>query len=227
MSTTTERPASETGITRVYVVDDHPIVADGIVNLIDGEQDMMTCGKAGTAEEALREMKELEPDLATVDLSLDKMGGLDLIRELRNYLPDLKILVISFRDEKIYAERTFSAGAHGYIMKGEDSQKVLEALRTVRDGQRYTSPQMTQAIITGYGDKKPREGIHSLTNRELEIFRRIGGGESTTQIAKKLHRSPKTIEAHRTNIRKKLSVTSHAALVTMAVKYVLDEEKFN
>lgn len=218
---------TETSYTKVYVVDDHPIVAEGIVKLIDDEHDMFVCGQAKTAENALKEMKDLKPDLATIDLSLNKMGGLDLIRELRIHLPELKILVISFRDEKLYAERSFTAGAHGYIMKGERSQEVLNAVRVVRDGGRYTSPAMTRQILDGYGDKKPKSGIQSLTNRELEIFRLIGGGNSTINIAQQLHRSPKTIEAHRTNIRRKLEVANHAELVTRAVKYVLDEEDFN
>ena len=209
------------GKRRIFVVDDHPIVRQGLAQLINNEQDLVVCGQGEEAYQSLRAIKEARPDLALVDVSLKDSDGIELLKELRAAVPDLPVLILSMHDESLYAERALRAGARGYIMKQEAPQTLLSAVRKVLAGDVYVSEKMGAALLQRIvGGKKPGGDLpmDRLTDRELEIFGMIGAGQSVKEIADKLFLSVKTVEAHREHIKEKLNLKSSAELLRFAIR---------
>ncbi len=207
---------------RIVIVDDHTIVRHGIAELLSREPDLKVVAEAGDAEEALRTIAGAEQlDLAIVDISMPGMSGIDLIKRLVETNPGLPILVMSMHDESLYSDRAYRAGAKGYVMKQEASDKLLQAVRKVLKGGVYVSDRMQTIMLQRYlnaGDSV--SFIDNLTDREFEILRLIGQGLSVQDIAKKLERSAKTIEAHRANLREKLGIRKAAELTRFATQWV-------
>ncbi len=208
---------------RVLIVDDHPIVRQGIKMLLDQEPDMLVCGEAESAAEALANIEKSKPDVAIVDLTLKESSGLDLIKDIKIRYPKLSVLVLSMRDETFYAERVLRAGALGYITKEEGTEKVVEGIRRILDGEVYVSEKLSARIVKewvsgGVGATEP--SIEKLTDREMQVFELIGNGLPTREIAKKLHISVKTIDSHREHIKDKLNIDNAADLLKHAIQWV-------
>jgi len=213
---------------KVFLVDDHPIVRQGLAQLIDNEPDLMVCGQGEDTFGSLRAIKIAKPDLCLVDVSLKDGDGIELIKELKAQMPDVPVLMLSMHDEQLYAERALRAGARGYIMKQEPPTIVLTALRKVLEGQVYVSDRMGATLLqrmVGGKNASATLPMDRLTDRELEIFRMIGGGDSVKQIADKLFLSTKTVEAHRSHIKEKLNLKSSAELLRFAIQNSPDEYK--
>ena len=208
--------------TRVFIVDDHPIVRQGLAQMINQEADLMVCGEAEDAQNALQAVAELHPDLVLIDLSLKGGSGLDLIRALRTRQSMLPVLVVSMHDESLYVERALRAGARGYIMKHEATDIMMSAIRRVLRGEIYVSDKMMTKLlgrlIPGDSPDTNTSILERLSNRELEVFRLIGEGHSTRHIAAVLHVSIKTAESHRASLMEKLSVHETAGLVRYAIR---------
>lgn len=208
---------------RVLVVDDHPIVRQGLAQLIDREPDLAVCGEAASVNEARAALKELSPDVIVVDLSLQDSDGLELIKDIRSKRQETPVLVLSMHDEAIYAERMLCAGANGYIMKQAASDQLLTALRRVLAGGVYVSEAVGAGMIarfTSGGARPVSDPIERLSNRELQILKMIGQGNGTREIANALNLSVKTIESHRQRIKKKLNIDSSPKLVQYAVNLI-------
>jgi DNA-binding NarL/FixJ family response regulator len=208
---------------RIYLVDDHPVVRSGLADVINQETDMMVCGEAESAEDALREIKAAEPSLAVIDLSLRGTSGLELIKRLKARDPKLPILVLSMHDESVFAQRALHAGALGFIMKDAITGQIQTAIRQVLAGKVFLSAPMTERFLLGASGKKGEPGaspLDRLSDREIEVFEMIGRGLGTSEIARKLHLSVKTIDTHRANIRVKLGLKDPAQIVHHAVQWV-------
>jgi DNA-binding NarL/FixJ family response regulator len=208
---------------KVMVVDDHPIVRQGLVQMISHEPDMEVCAEAETAAEALKAIAATGPDVAVVDLSLKGTSGLELMKDIKVRYPKLPVLVLSMYDESIYAERSLRAGARGYMMKEEATDKVLHAIRTVLGGQVYLSEEMSSRLLHMLVGGKAEGGgspAERLSDRELEVFQLIGRGYGNTEIARQLHLSPKTVETYRAHIKEKLNLTSATELLQHAIQWV-------
>ncbi len=204
----------------VLIVDDHPIVRQGLSQLINAEDDLEVCGSAATVEEALQSLSESYPDVVIVDLSLAHSDGLELIKEIRSETRHLPVLVLSMHDENMYAERLLSAGANGYIMKQAAADQLLIALRRVLAGGVYVSEQLGSSMIeriAGNDPKRHSNPIERLSNRELQVLNLIGRGKTTREVAENLTLSVKTVESHRQRIKKKLNLQTSAQLVQFAV----------
>lgn len=211
---------------RVLLVDDHPIVRQGLAQLINQEQDLLVCGQAEDAHKALEAIGALKPDIAIVDISLKTISGIELIKNIKIQYPNLHVLVLSMHDESLYAERALRAGAKGYIMKREVPEKLLGAIHRIIRGEMYVSDKMGVKILHHFVDGPPEAGgssLDRLSDRELEVFQLIGKGRGTRQIAEALHLSIKTIESYREHIKKKLLLKSGAELVQHAVQWVENE----
>lgn len=209
--------------TRILIVDDHPIVRERLSQLINRESDMMACGEAEDGPQALQQLESKHPGLAIVDLSLKDTDGMALIREIRSRYPAVPVLVLSMHDEALYAERVLRAGAMGYIAKQEATQKVLTAIRQVLSGKVYVSEAMSAHLLQQIGKAGPSadpSALKSLSDRELEVFRRIGTGQTTRQIAESFQVSLKTVESYRARIRKKLGINSSTQLLHEAILWV-------
>lgn len=212
-------------IRSVLIVDDHPLLRDGLKTLVSAEPDLNVCGETGSVREAADLVRDLEPNLVLLDITLEDGNGLDLIHRLHGRHPDVRFLICSMRDESLYAERSIACGAHGFISKGEPSSHILEAIRQVLAGKRYLSAQVVEHIVNGFAhQKQPESGrsIDSLSNRELEVFWLIGQGLSTHEVAKRLTISVKTVETHREKIKRKLGLTSAGELMRHAVQFNLE-----
>lgn len=209
---------------RIMVVDDHPMMRTGLSLQISSQSDMEVCGEAGTEDEAMELVKQLCPDLVLVDISLTSGNGIELIKRIRLLNPSVKMLVISAFQESLYAERAMRAGALGYLNKQESSEKVLEAIRTVLRGERYASYEFTQRLVAQALGKRSetQDPIEQLTDRELEIFKLIGAGVTTSAIAEQLFLSTHTIDTHRENIKRKLGVKTGAELNRLAIQSMLE-----
>ncbi|WP_244306056.1 response regulator [Paraburkholderia lacunae] len=205
-------------------MDDHPIIRDGMTHLLNLQGNLHVCGAAGSAEEALAAMAAMasQPDMAIVDISLKSDSGLDLVKTLRHRYPDLAILVLSMHDESLFAERALRSGANGYLMKLEATEHVVNAIREVLAGNIYLSAAMHEKLARGLAAprKKPEGPIASLSEREFEVLHLIGLGFSTREIAEKLNRSVKTIEAHQANIKDKLHIRSGKELMRFAIQWI-------
>ena len=210
---------------QVFIVDDHVQVSQGLAQLINQEADLMVCGQATNAAQGLAEMRVLRPHLALVDLSLKASHGLDLIKDVQAFLPDLRVLVISMYDELIYAERALRAGAAGYVMKSEPFDRVLTGIRQVLDGHYFVSEAVnTRSLHQLAGANSARSaqrgsGVDSLSDREMQVFTCISQGKRTAEIAVELHVSAKTVETHRAHLKQKLQLESSMALVRYAVEW--------
>jgi DNA-binding NarL/FixJ family response regulator len=210
------------GTRRVLIVDDHPIVRQGLRCLLEGEPGLEVCGEAEGVRDAKALVRELHPDIVIVDISLKQGDGLEVLKDIRAHYPSMPVLVLSMHDEAVYAERMLSAGASGYIMKHAASDLFLIALRRVLDGGIYVSEAVSNSMIekfaagTAYVSANP---VDSLTNRELQVLDMIGKGLSTRQAADALNLSIKTVESHRQRIKRKLSLTNSAQLMQYAVNW--------
>lgn len=213
-ATKPERPARPRA--RVLIVDDHPLVREGLSVRVSSQPDMMVCGVAATAAQARQAVEEQRPDVVIVDLALKGEGGLSLIKSLESIEPAVRIVVFSAYDRRLYAGRAQRAGAHGYVNKQETSASILAAIRAVAAGGRYpcTDPQ------TGGG--QAASGIDALTDRELEVFRLVGNGYGSAEIAARLHVSQNTVGTHKENIRRKLGAKNSTELLQQAVRWVLE-----
>lgn len=212
-------------MTRILIVDDHPLVRTGFAQLIGDCPDLEVCGEAGDMAEALKLIDSSEPDLTIVDLSLAGGSGLDLIEHIKSRDRDILMLVASMHDETLYAERVLAAGARGYINKQEAQDRIIQAIRTVLSGKVYLSQNMTERLLSGLVDADAeRRDIDKLSNRELQIFELTGQGVSTGQMAKQLNLSVKTIETHQAHIKKKLGLSSAHELTQRAIRWIMDQE---
>jgi DNA-binding NarL/FixJ family response regulator len=208
---------------KLLVVDDHPILRRGLTMLIESEPGLAVCGAVGTRAAALKAIRESPPDLAIVDLALGDEDGLDFLKELRTRYPEVPSLVLSMHDEAVYAERALSAGALGYVAKHELDQTVLGAIRCALAGQIYLSEALQRRLAERYIRGRTLEvssPVHTLSDRELQVFRLIGHGRTTRQIAATLNRSVKTIESHLEHIKNKLGLLSAAELAHRATQWV-------
>lgn len=208
---------------RLLLVEDHPITREGLAQLLNQQPDLHVCGLAGTAPEALSAAEVLQPDLALVDIALGGTSGIELIKDLAIRQPNLPILVLSTHDEVLYAERSLRAGAKGYVMKHEPTERVMMAIRQVLRGGVYLSEQMQnrlfQKVVRGIAVPQASE-IDLLSDRELEVFELIGQGATTAQIAASLHLSVSTVETHRAHIKEKLKLGGGTELVRRAIEWV-------
>jgi DNA-binding NarL/FixJ family response regulator len=207
---------------RIFIVDDHPMMRQGLVQLIGAETDLTICGEAENAERALDAINSLKPDLVLADISLPGKNGLELIKDFQALQPGLPVLVISMHDESLYAGRVLRAGGRGYIMKQEGGKKLMQAIRQVLDGKIYVSEKMSADILETFsGNRAGSEGspVEKLTDREFEVFQFIAQGKGTRDIAQKLHLSVKTVEVHRANIKAKLKLKSASELIRFAVRW--------
>jgi len=207
---------------KVLIVDDHPIVRHGLGELIARQPDLEMCGDAADVPQALRQIEAHRPDVAVIDISLEGGNGIELIERIRALYPDVKMLVSSMHDEKIFAGRALRAGALGYINKRESIRKVVDAVRHVLRGEIYLSPQMANRLLHRAAVGKPldHDPAETLSNRELEVLEMIGHGMTTQQIARKLNISPRTVETHRKKIKTKLSLENSAQLSRAAFQWV-------
>jgi len=211
----------------VFVVDDHPIVRQGLTLLINQESDLTVCGEAEEMHSALASISAVKPDIVIVDISLNGPDGLELLKNVRINSPRLPVLVLSMHDESIYAERALRAGANGYIMKQEATEKVLVALRRILSGEIYVSDKIANSMLQHYvrgANPSGHSSIAELTDRELEVFRLIGEGHGTRQIAEALHLSIKTVESYQAHIKEKLALRSARELVQHAIEWSVREK---
>jgi DNA-binding NarL/FixJ family response regulator len=217
----TPETSSAVGTRRILIVDDHAIVRLGMRHLIGMEADLLVCGEAESAEEALSLARSVSPDLAIVDLSLGTGHGLDLVRHLHEAFPDLLVLVLSMHDEGLFAERALRAGARGYIMKKGAIDGLIHAIRQVLAGKIYASESVAQEVLASLGPSRAPAGnaLAGLTDRELEVFEMVGRGMSTAAIAVQLGLSVKTIETYRSNIKAKLRLRTATDLVRYATSW--------
>lgn len=210
----------------VLIVDDHPIVRQGLTQLINQESDLLVCGQAEDAHNAIAAIRQFHPDMVIVDISLKDTSGVELIKDLKVQFPELPVLTLSMHDEAVYGERALRAGARGYIMKQEATEKVVTAIRRVLAGEVYVSDGMAAKMVSklvGGVSKKPASPIESLSDRELEVFRMIGEGFNTREMAEKLHLSVKTIETYRAHIKDKLALQDASELLRSAIQWVNSE----
>jgi len=206
---------------RVFLVDDHPLMREGLAVIINRQPDLEVSGDASNAAAAMAALPHAKPDLIVTDLTMPGGSGMELIKNVRAILPAIPVLVLSMHDEMLYAERSLHAGARGYLMKDAGSEKVLEAIRLVLDGQVYVSPQMNRRLLDGMAGPAPDASpIASLSPREFEVFQMIGRGLSTKEVAAQLLLSHKTVEAHRANIRAKLQLDDAISLMYHATRWV-------
>jgi DNA-binding NarL/FixJ family response regulator len=226
-SNATSAAVARKDVKRILIVEDHPIMRSGLVQLLSTELDLVVCGQFEEAGAAFGAIEKLKPDVAVIDLSLKGSSGLELIKSVKAAYPKLIMLVLSMYDETIYAERVLRAGAAGYVMKQEATEKVLIALRKVLAGGIYLSDRMSSKFMHQLvgGARANNNGgslIERLSDRELEVFGLIGEGRGTRQIAEQLHLSVKTVESHRAHIKEKLNLASATELVHRAIQMKQD-----
>ncbi len=210
----------------IVIVDDHPMMRKGLAQTLDNELEFDVVAQFDQAEEAIKNFDDLSPDLMIVDVSLPGMSGLELVKHLISRDPDVKILVVSRHDESLYAERVIRAGAKGYVMKLEAGEVLVKAVRKILKGGIYVSEEVSEKLLMGMaGGKDMSESpIDQLSDRELEVFELTGKGNSTREIAEKLHLSIKTVESYRARIKTKLNLENATELMVHAVKWVENED---
>ncbi|MHC4104060.1 MAG: response regulator transcription factor [Planctomycetota bacterium] len=207
----------------ILIVDDHPIVRQGLAEMINHEDDLVVCGQAEDAHQAMKAVKELNPDMAIVDISLKETSGMELIKDLKSQYPNLPALALSMHDESLYAERALRAGARGYIMKAEATEKVITAIRKILSGEIYISDKMASKMmrkLVGGNAEMNTSPVERLSDRELEVFQLIGKGFGTRQISERLFLSIKTIETYRAHLKEKLNLDDAAELLQYAIQWV-------
>lgn len=226
MANSTNSATLEEQTTKILIVDDHPLVRQGLDLLIAQRDGWSVCGHAGSTAEALQQLVAERPDLVLVDVSLQDGSGLELIKEIKARGPEIKMLVLSNHDESVYAERALRAGASGYVNKLEAGEKLVQAIEDVLKGKIALSRHMTERMVAravgGSGQERLHQPVEALSDRELEVFELIGGGLTTRQIASKLFLSPKTVETYRESIKTKLGLSNSTQLVRHAVRWVLE-----
>jgi DNA-binding NarL/FixJ family response regulator len=213
---------------RILLVDDHPMLREGLAGLINVQPDMEVCAEAGDVAGALDAVREHGPDMAVVDISLGGASGISLIGEIRARSPDLPVLVFSMHKEPAYAERALGAGAMGYVTKGQPPETVIAAVRQVIYGKVFVSDDLAPAMLrcfTAGGRKKPSSLVDLLSGREFEVFQMMGQGMTTRAIAESLHVSIKTVNTHRENIKKKLGLDNAAELARAALRWTQAGER--
>ena len=211
---------------KVFIVDDHAIVRQGLAELINDQSDLMTCGEAESPPTAMKGIAAASPDVVVVDITLKDGDGIELCRQIHDRWNKLPILVLSMHDESMYAERVLRAGAAGYVMKQEPQEKVMSAIRRVLAGDTYLSEAMASKLLrslTGKRGEEPASPLERLSDRELQIFRMIGQGQSVRAIADALFLSPKTVETHKEHIKQKLGLASSNDLLRYAIEARLSD----
>lgn len=222
MKTKTKKPAAPAP-KKILIVDDHPMMRDGLVALITAQPDLVVCAQAADAREAMQVIESRWPDLVLMDISLPGKSGLEAIKDMQALAPGLAVLVLSMHDEALYAERVLRAGARGYVMKQEGGKRIMEAIRAVLENKVFVSEKMSARIMDAFTGRRAAEAgstVESLSDREFEVFQLIGRGRSTKEIADQLHLSVKTVEVHRVNIKAKLKLATSPELVHFAVRWV-------
>ena len=207
---------------RIFVVDDHPLVREGLTNLVNGQDDLMVCGEAEDSAQAIAGITKTQPDIALIDISLKNESGLELVKNLQNQSPPVAVIVLSMHDEALYAERALRAGARGYVMKRETTKNVLTAIRRVLAGSVYVSERVVNSIARRFAlsnKELATSPVDRLSDRELEIFRLLGQGCTTSQIADDLHLSVKTVQAYCTRAKEKFGVDSFGELIRLAIRW--------
>jgi DNA-binding NarL/FixJ family response regulator len=207
---------------KIYILDDHPIVIEGLRKIIDAQEDMSVTGSAEDATIALTQITKLKPDVVVLDITLKDRSGVDLIKKIRSTMPTTQILVYSMHDENVYAERCLRAGAMGYLMKGEGGNRVVQGLHQILAGSFCFSANLIGSIVSGGGPRTGSRGEPGrlLSDRQLEVFEMVGRGFDSHEIAEKLGLSAKTVDAHKANIRQKLGLNSARELLMEAVRWV-------
>ena len=212
--------------TRILIVDDHPMLREGLASLLGSQPDIEVCGEAETAAQALEMVGTANPSIVIADITLPGRSGIELIKDIAAMYPAVKTLAVSMHDESVYAERVLRAGARGYIMKKEGGKRILEAVRKVRDGDVAVSEKMSAQILRifsgNHGDSD--SPVRQLTDREFEVFELLGRGLGTTQMAAELHISAKTVEVHRAHIKEKLNIKSGSELIAYAARWAQSAE---
>jgi DNA-binding NarL/FixJ family response regulator len=216
MTAIAERPATRTR-RRVFLVDDHPLVREWLANVINQQADLMVCGQTEGREGCIEAMEKKRPDVAVVDISLKDCSGFELIAEIKERLPRVEVIVLSMHDSALYARRAMRAGATGYVVKRETTRKICIAIRSVLNG----TPYVSEEAVPAAEDAMPPEEVDLtlLSERELEIFRFLGLGSSTRQIAESLGISIKTVQVHCGNIREKIGIHGATELLSAAVRW--------
>ena len=211
---------------RILIVDDHPLFREGLHQMIERESGWIVCAEAADPNEALRLVHETKPDLVIVDISLGSLSGLELIKDLKANDADLQVLVVSMHDESLYAERSLRAGAMGYVMKHEPPKMVMKAIRQVLSGEMYLSERMAMTLVQKlmHRSEEPLESsISQLSDRELEVFRLLGCGKGSRQIAKELDITVPTINSFRARIKEKLGIKDSSELILHAIHWVQEQ----
>jgi DNA-binding NarL/FixJ family response regulator len=211
--------------TRILIVDDHPAVREGLAVRISSHVDLQVCGEACDMGEALKLLKSTKPDVAVIDVQLKSGDGLELVKRFKAHDDSVRILVWSVYPDRLYARRALNAGALGYINKEHTTDRIIDAIRQVRDGKVYLCEEVAQTLLSrtvGGPQAGSENPVECLSDRELEVFRLIGEGLSTSDIAKRLHLSRHTIDTHRQRIKEKLAVSSASQLTQLAVRWVLE-----
>src|SRR5215831_5645811 len=206
----------------VFIVDDHPLVREGLTNLINGQNDLIVCGEAKDSAEAIEGIAKERPDVAVIDISLTNESGLELIKHLVKQFPQVAVVVLSMHDEALYAERALRAGARGYVMKHETSKNVLASIRRVLGGDVYVSERIVNRMalrVTSSREQVEGSPLERLSDRELEIFRLLGQGRTTSQIAADLNLSLKTVQAYCARAKEKFGVRSLTELLRAALRW--------
>lgn len=212
---------------KVLVVDDHPIVRQGLAQIINQEEDMVLAGEAGDAAEAMKVIKQVKPDMAIIDVSLTGTSGIELTKNILVHYPKMPILIVSMYDESLYVERVLKAGAKGYLMKQEATDHIVAAIRKILGGDIYVSDKMRDTLVhklIAGGSGTSGSSSENLSDRELEVLQLLGQGFSTRQTAEELHVSVKTIESHYANMKNKLNLKSAHELIQYAIKWTLAEK---
>ncbi len=207
---------------KILLVDDHPLVREGLVNLISQQSDLEICGEAANEPQALELIGAVQPDVAIVDISLENGSGIELIKSIKVIHPLVRVLVLSMHDESLYAERALRAGARGYIMKREAARKIIEGIRRVLAGQLYVSEKVADIMAEKFVDGRTTADtspVEQLSNRELEVFQLLGTGHNTRQIAGHLHVGFKTVQAYNARIKEKLKLTNATELLREAIRW--------
>ena len=212
---------------RILLVDDHPMTREGLAANINRQPDLAVCGEAGDPAEAISALAALGPDLMVTDMTMPGRSGIEFIKDVHAMRSELPILVLSMHDEMLYAERALRAGARGYLMKDAGSAKVLEIIRLILSGQSYVSPAMSARLLDAVTGRRPRGSsspIEKLSDREFEVFRLLGRGKSTKEIAEALNLSPKTVDVHRGRIKGKLQFKDATSLLHHAIRWVESQD---
>jgi DNA-binding NarL/FixJ family response regulator len=207
---------------RVFIVDDHPLVREGLTNLINGQDDLIVCGEAKDSARAISGVVKAQPDVALIDISLENESGLELVKQLGSQVPQVALIILSMHDESLYAERALRAGARGYVMKHETSKSVLASIRQVLAGGVYVSEKIVKRMALRLASSREaiaHSPVERLSDRELEIFRLLGQGRTTSQIAGDLNLSLKTVQAYCARAKEKFGVTSLAELLRAAIRW--------